>query len=73
MATKQTRAKAKPAERQIRDSQQRSATWVDGMREHFQQTGYYRAEDLEQLLGDPRQPAESSSIPSMLFCASDSK
>jgi hypothetical protein len=28
--------------------------WVESMQAHFQQTGYYRAKDLNRLLGDPR-------------------
>ncbi len=28
--------------------------WVESMQAHFQQTGYYRADDLNRLLGDPR-------------------
>jgi hypothetical protein len=28
--------------------------WVESMQAHFQQTGYYRANDLNRLLGDPR-------------------
>jgi hypothetical protein len=74
-AKRQTRAKitgGKP-EKLAPDAQHQSATWVNGMRQHFQRTGYYRAEDLERLLGNPRESAESSSIPAMLFCASHAK
>ena len=28
--------------------------WVVEMRDHFQRTGLYRAEDLQRVLGDPR-------------------
>jgi len=28
--------------------------WVESMQAHFQQTGHYRANDLNRLLGDPR-------------------
>jgi hypothetical protein len=75
MATKRQLAKIKPErpEKAVPDASHQSATWVDGMRRHFQQTGYYRAEDLERLLGDPRQSAESSSIPGILFCANHAK
>ncbi len=34
---------------QVDDSE---ATWVADMREHFQQTGEVRAEDVDRLLGD---------------------
>jgi hypothetical protein len=33
---------------------QPGAKWVESMHAHFQQTGYYRADDLNRLLGDPR-------------------
>ena len=33
---------------------QDSPGWVESMQAHFQQTGYYRANDLNRLLGDPR-------------------
>ena len=28
--------------------------WVAEMQDHFQRRGFYRAEDLERVLGDPR-------------------
>ena len=28
--------------------------WITEMRDHFQKTGIYRAEDLQRVLGDPR-------------------
>jgi hypothetical protein len=34
------------------------AQWVQEMQEHFRRTGYYRAEDLQRLLGDPRSHVE---------------
>jgi hypothetical protein len=34
---------------------QREPTWVTEMHEHFQQTGAFRAEDLERVLGNPRE------------------
>jgi hypothetical protein len=49
--------------------QQSAASWVSGMRQHFQQTGYYRVEDLDRLLGDPRQSVEISSSPFLHACA----
>jgi hypothetical protein len=36
------------------------AKWVEDMRTHFQETGSYRAEDIQRLAGDPR---ESFSTP----------
>jgi hypothetical protein len=34
--------------------------WVIAMHEHFQRTGYYRAEDLQRVLGDPRESVRIS-------------
>jgi hypothetical protein len=48
--------------------QHSAATWVSGMRQHFQQTGYYRTEDLDRLLGDPRQSVEISSSATLHAC-----
>lgn len=28
--------------------------WVTDMHEHYRECGYYRTEDLERVLGDPR-------------------
>lgn len=33
---------------------QEGADWVKEMHNHFRQNGFYRAEDLNRLLGDPR-------------------
>lgn len=44
------------------------ATWVAGMREHFQQTGYYRTEDLARLLGDPRDSVQVKAAPELVTC-----
>jgi hypothetical protein len=30
------------------------APWIASMHDHFQRTGCYRADDLNRLLGDPR-------------------
>jgi hypothetical protein len=49
------------------------APWVAQMVQHFQTTGYYRAEDLERLLGDPRDSVQATAEPSMQFCAHLSK
>jgi hypothetical protein len=49
------------------------APWVAQMVQHFQATGHYRAEDLERLLGDPRESVEATAEPSMQFCAYLSK
>jgi hypothetical protein len=32
--------------------------WVEEMHDHFRRTGFYRAEDLQRVLGDPRDHAE---------------
>lgn len=37
-----------------------AAAWVRSMQDHFQQTGYYRADDLNRLLGDPRETVAMS-------------
>jgi hypothetical protein len=58
----------KPTAQPVSNDEQ-SAAWVRGMRLHFQQTGYYRASDLERLLGDPRQSVEVEATPDMLLCA----
>jgi hypothetical protein len=31
-------------------------SWVDDMHEHFSTHGYYRALDLQRVLGDPGEP-----------------
>ncbi len=28
--------------------------WIKSMREHYVRTGFYRAQDVQRLLGDPR-------------------
>lgn len=39
--------------------QERSeAAWVTEMHEHFHRTGLYRAEDLQRVLGDPRESVQ---------------
>jgi hypothetical protein len=70
---KRTRGVTKPRPTVSADAsgtEQKSASWVAGMRSHFQQTGYYRVEDLERLLGDPRQSFEVSTAHDLQFCAS---
>ena len=32
--------------------------WVEKMHEHYRQNGFYRAQDLERVLGDPREHLE---------------
>lgn len=32
--------------------------WVNEMHAHFHKTGYYRPQDLERVLGDPRRGME---------------
>ena len=36
------------------------ADWIREMRQHFNETGTYRAEDLRRLLGDPTQSVKLS-------------
>ncbi len=33
----------------------RSPEWITDMHEYYQQTGLYRARDLNRILGDPRE------------------
>jgi len=61
----------KPVAAPVAQTQQ--APWVTHMVQHFQATGYYRAEDLERLLGDPRESVEVTASPDMQFCAYLSK
>ena len=42
------------------------ASWVREMREHYNKTGSYRAEDLHRLLGDPARGVELSANPSTM-------
>jgi len=39
------------------------ADWIREMRQHFNETGEYRAEDLNRLLGDPTRGVELSPDP----------
>jgi len=39
-------------------TEQQPTGWLAEMHKHFQRTGTYRAEDLERVLGDPREGAE---------------
>jgi len=32
--------------------------WVEEMHEHFRENGFYRAEDITRVLGDPRECVE---------------
>jgi hypothetical protein len=41
--------------------------WMQGMFEHFNETGAYRAEDIQRILGDPRQGVQIAIAPSMEF------
>ena len=42
--------------------------WVMRMRAHFQQTGFYRADDVRRLLGDPRRHVDLASNPDIVSC-----
>lgn len=37
------------------EGQSPSPKWVEKMHEHFREKGFFRAEDLQRLLGDPGQ------------------
>jgi hypothetical protein len=44
---------------------QATPEWMRGMFEHFNETGTYRAEDIQRVLGDPRQGVQIPTAPSM--------
>jgi hypothetical protein len=49
--------KAQP-ERQTKSTENRDPEWVNEMHEHFRKHGFYRAQDLQRVLGDPRESVE---------------
>ena len=49
---------SKLAEQTISEQGPEEPTWVIDMRDHYHRTGYYRATDLERVLGDPRDGVE---------------
>jgi hypothetical protein len=42
--------------------------WVQGMFEHFHSTGAYRAEDIQRVLGDPREGVVLQAAPHIEMC-----
>jgi hypothetical protein len=36
--------------------------WIQKMHDHFRQKGFYRAEDLQRVLGDPREHVEVNTL-----------
>jgi hypothetical protein len=42
------------------------AEWVQQMHEHYRRAGYYRPQDLERVLGDPRQKFEGKASDNLL-------
>jgi hypothetical protein len=36
------------------DEERVGAAWIQEMHDHFRQRGFFRAEDLQRVLGDPR-------------------
>lgn len=65
-APKARRSKARPVE--IADVERHSMpAWVTSMHQHYQQTGFFRAEDLTRVLGDPRDAVEVRTSTEMCF------
>lgn len=48
-------AEQKPSDAQTLPAE---SEWVEEMHEHYRQNGFYRAQDLERVLGDPREHLE---------------
>jgi hypothetical protein len=49
--------------------EQPASSWLDEMHLHFQRTGAYRADDLQRVLGDPREGAEVEATTDFQFGA----
>lgn len=52
--------------RTMTQAQTAEPAWVKLMREHYQVAGFYRAEDLERVLGNPRLTFEGRSSDDLL-------
>lgn len=52
------KVKPNPHEETQDQEQTSGAKWVEEMREHFHRNGFYRADDLQRLIGDPRDHVE---------------
>jgi hypothetical protein len=37
------------------DNKQLAPQWIEDMHEHYRQEGFYRSEDLQRVVGDPRE------------------
>jgi hypothetical protein len=46
--------------------QKNEPNWVHLMREHYQVTGFYRPQDLERILGNPRSSFEGKPCDDLL-------
>jgi len=57
MAQKRTKSPAKVPE-PMPTAAETQPRWVASMQEFFQLHGYYRAEDVKRVLGDPRETVE---------------
>jgi hypothetical protein len=49
-------------------SDNRDPNWVAKMHTHYQQTGVYRAEDLNRVLGDPRKQVSGETSDFAIAC-----
>jgi hypothetical protein len=47
-------AKTMLLKRATRPVQDQHPEWLKDMRAHYNETGFYRAEDIQRVLGDPR-------------------
>jgi hypothetical protein len=61
MKTRQSNT-PKPSKEKPMSIEQREPGWVTEMHEHFQKTGAFRADDLERVLGDPREAVEVNAV-----------
>lgn len=51
-------SKHKNGEESSAQSTESEPRWVTEMHEHFQRTGFYRPQDIQRVLGDPRESVE---------------
>ena len=56
-----------PEQQKSEQSAGNDPKWIKDMQEHFLRTGAYRAEDLQRLLGDPRDHVELKATGSLPF------
>jgi len=55
MTKKKAIQKGQAPEKQLPIERPSPPQWVQEMHTHFTENGFYRAEDLERVLGDPRE------------------